>query len=320
MLRSRWLSPSTGRFLTKDIWPPDYSRPSSLNDWMYSFSNPVNYTDPSGYSPWLCDNGPCPGAGEPAGQPGYSISFSTDANVSWSAKDQTAIVGGVTRVAFALTKIVEDRLEFEASPQYVWWKAMGNVNFHASSTKTSNDKNGDGIVDSSEYYFCQYWAGEYNIARGVICYDESRDKLTPRLVAHELGHYFNATTVNRGAGNPYSELKEEGIYALVQDRRGNYVIETIAGKDISRNSGYLRTGRGVSFRQNTLEAEGEDFADTFANWVELLNGSNGLTDNAHGFARQNWMENHMENWLSGLLGIPKPPDPRFNPCRTRKMY
>jgi hypothetical protein len=62
MLRSRWLSPRTGRFLTKDIWfNSDYSRPSSINSWIYSFSNPVNYTDPSGYSPWLCDNGPCPG-------------------------------------------------------------------------------------------------------------------------------------------------------------------------------------------------------------------------------------------------------------------
>ena len=49
MLRSRWLSLPTGRFLTKDFWPPDYSTPSSLNGWLYTNGNPVNYTDPSGH-------------------------------------------------------------------------------------------------------------------------------------------------------------------------------------------------------------------------------------------------------------------------------
>ena len=48
-LRSRFLSPETGRFLTKDTWQGNYSRPGSLNRWDYVESNSVNYTDPSGY-------------------------------------------------------------------------------------------------------------------------------------------------------------------------------------------------------------------------------------------------------------------------------
>jgi RHS repeat-associated protein len=49
-LRSRYYSPSIGRFLTKDSWLGDFVRPLSLNRWMYTEGNPVNFTDPSGRS------------------------------------------------------------------------------------------------------------------------------------------------------------------------------------------------------------------------------------------------------------------------------
>jgi RHS repeat-associated protein len=47
-LRSRYYAPTTGRFLTKDVWQGDYTRPLSLNAWNYVAGNPVNYIDPSG--------------------------------------------------------------------------------------------------------------------------------------------------------------------------------------------------------------------------------------------------------------------------------
>jgi RHS repeat-associated protein len=50
-LRARLYAPSMGRFLTKDTWEGDYSRPLSLNRWNYVEGNPVNYTDPSGNIP-----------------------------------------------------------------------------------------------------------------------------------------------------------------------------------------------------------------------------------------------------------------------------
>jgi len=50
-LRSRYYSPATGRFLTKDSWQGDYNRPLSLNGWNYVEGNPINYTDPNGNSP-----------------------------------------------------------------------------------------------------------------------------------------------------------------------------------------------------------------------------------------------------------------------------
>ena len=53
-LRSRMYSPVAGRFLTKDSWQGNYTRPLSLNGWNYVESNPINRTDPSGHSPLLC--------------------------------------------------------------------------------------------------------------------------------------------------------------------------------------------------------------------------------------------------------------------------
>jgi len=47
-LRSRYYSPESGRFLTKDSWQGDYSKPLSLNRWVYVEGNPINRTDPSG--------------------------------------------------------------------------------------------------------------------------------------------------------------------------------------------------------------------------------------------------------------------------------
>ena len=47
-LRSRFYAPEFGRFMTKDIWQGDYARPLSLNRWMYTEGNPVNFTDPRG--------------------------------------------------------------------------------------------------------------------------------------------------------------------------------------------------------------------------------------------------------------------------------
>jgi len=50
-LRARYMDSSAGRFITRDTWMGDYNQPMSLNRWMYTLGNPVNYTDPSGHIP-----------------------------------------------------------------------------------------------------------------------------------------------------------------------------------------------------------------------------------------------------------------------------
>jgi RHS repeat-associated protein len=74
-LRARYYSPRFGRFLSKDVWPGDYTRPLSLNGWNYVEGNSINYTDPSGMCldedmdgrcdpGWLCYSIPDPIARE----------------------------------------------------------------------------------------------------------------------------------------------------------------------------------------------------------------------------------------------------------------
>jgi RHS repeat-associated protein len=56
-LRARQYASKTGRFLTKDTWAGDYNKPLSLNHWIYTAGNPINFTDPTGNDPWWDD--PC---------------------------------------------------------------------------------------------------------------------------------------------------------------------------------------------------------------------------------------------------------------------
>jgi len=51
-LRARYYSPETARFLSKDMWQGDYTRPQSLNAWMYVEGDPINHVDPAGQ--WRC--------------------------------------------------------------------------------------------------------------------------------------------------------------------------------------------------------------------------------------------------------------------------
>ena len=48
-LRARYYSPAQGRFVSRDVWEGNFSKPLSLNRWNYVESNPVNRLDPSGH-------------------------------------------------------------------------------------------------------------------------------------------------------------------------------------------------------------------------------------------------------------------------------
>jgi RHS repeat-associated protein len=74
-LRSRYYASGTGRFISRDTWNGNANSPMSFNRWNYTYSNPINLTDPSGNFPveclesgdykecireWMSDN--CPGS------------------------------------------------------------------------------------------------------------------------------------------------------------------------------------------------------------------------------------------------------------------
>ncbi len=47
-LRARYYMPSSGRFITRDTWKSNINTQSSYNLWIYGYSNPIKYIDPTG--------------------------------------------------------------------------------------------------------------------------------------------------------------------------------------------------------------------------------------------------------------------------------
>ena len=52
-LRARYMSPSTGTFISMDSYQGSLYDPVSLHKYLYANADPVTYTDPSGYSSLL---------------------------------------------------------------------------------------------------------------------------------------------------------------------------------------------------------------------------------------------------------------------------
>lgn len=262
--------------------------------------NPINLRDPSGYDPYCggaqfyeCINYPENGLSS------YGVNFTADNNVEWDQNDINDIIYSVKTIATEMYTISSNVLSLGTPSNLVFYNVFGEVNFHYSS-------------GSVKGYFCERASASSGLRPGVICYANSRNQLSPYIVAHELGHVFNATVENkRSSGaipvdtvSPY-EAMNKGIYQYI------YVDDTscwekgimIAG---SKNGAYVRTTLGIVERANTLKTNGEDFADTFANYmIHYRNLSAGDRDEYH-FWRGVWMVGRMSYWLSRMLPGAKP--------------
>jgi RHS repeat-associated protein len=131
-LRARWYQPGTGTFISRDVWEGNSQLPTSLQQWLYAFDNPINLFDPSGLSPLDdCDEHPkrlvffLDGVGAEVGG-GYE----PDAN------------GDATRldIEYFWEKYVPDRVpnliyNYEVYPYAPLWYFDDNDNEQKDSTK-----------------------------------------------------------------------------------------------------------------------------------------------------------------------------------------
>jgi RHS repeat-associated protein len=121
-LRSRYYSPSIGRFLTRDTWEGDPSNPLSFNGWSYGEGNPINLIDPSGqcyidtgnlpkWQPWKWQwlvwdypiAGPCRDHSGPISpdEPHYHEYWATNLVCSaWLSCSQDEVVDALSRFTF----------------------------------------------------------------------------------------------------------------------------------------------------------------------------------------------------------------------------
>lgn len=93
-LRARHYNPFIGRFLSRDSYAGDITRPLSLNRYTYTENNPVNYVDPSGHAAIGICGGLSYGAMVYVSA-GTCLVADTKLNVGWTS---SATGGGVTGV------------------------------------------------------------------------------------------------------------------------------------------------------------------------------------------------------------------------------
>jgi hypothetical protein len=216
-------------------------------------------------------------------QKAYGITFSE----KWKQKDKLAALTGAVVVAGALAN-------HTGMASIDSFKAVfGELTFARSTANPG------------------YW-GQYG--GGTITFYAGATQWTT-LVAHELGHAFNARIMNNGGVTPYTTLAQDGIWTTGGEQfagmmsgytvpgtgatcgnRGTRQCFGSDGNPIPANN-YFRTFDGLGFNHSETPTSNEDFADIFANWV-----TSSFRNDEYGSARSNFMTTNMAEWVTSAMG------------------
>jgi hypothetical protein len=128
-------------------------------------------------------------------------------------------------------------------------------------------------------------------AYGIACHNAT-GAISPRFIAHEFAHVFNAQMENSGLGSPYDVLRASTIL----DKDGNWV-EGINGDGVWQRTfaGYQGERAPSVYHGREFDdwdSEGEDFADMYMNYF-----LGGFAENPAGIARKEWMNDQMNDWI-----------------------
>jgi RHS repeat-associated protein len=247
-LRSRMYS-TDGRFLTEDTWQGDQNQPMSYNDWLYVYANPVNRTDPSGYSPV----GPMsyPSGFNMTGPMAFAMCFAmgvSSPNVGWT--------GMTAGMAVATCKAAYDKvmwripitpgkgLPTDTSELFDWYiNEYGDDHLYFDGNQPLTTELATSLsIQNIRGMF--YQNGELSLkefqfnlpdALGSLFVDSSRFGVFPLTLTQFLGSYWyqvkaldncrvgfrldNDTTLSSGS-HLLGRFKEGGYYGSVEDLIG----------------------------------------------------------------------------------------------------
>ena len=226
--------------------------------------------------------------------------FGYDAVGDWTEDDSDGIAGGVLMIAYALAAVTPGG----DLPHAAFQQVFGGTVFTLK---------GSGL---DRGWYCS--AGGY----GWQCEPLAEGHMSAQLLAHELGHTFNARVSNNLSDRilevqdqvrrdellirfprltPYSELGRTEIVAEIDG-------ELVHVSGLPDRGGYERTDLGYAtlgspWQQHSIrwDANGntpnEDFADMFLGWA-----FDGFSDDAAGAARYDWMDANMPEWIAQASG------------------
>jgi RHS repeat-associated protein len=288
---ARWYDSSLGRFISADSLIPN---PGNVLDWdRYAAmrNNPLKYTDPTGHE--ICNaDGWC---GEY--DPYYDIQLLSQMyglvfSGKWSASDALTVLRAAIVIGSRMAQAVG------GAGANVFRSVFNGLTLTLDSS-----------LASTGYY------GMASVDRVSL----RPDKLTMRLVGHELGHVFSFR-MYRGAGKLFPQNHPEILLMAGLWNNGFFMTgekRNEPGSPYKRNdnvlgptSGYrcdtvpcqyhlMREGTPqgrIDYMSDASLGPQEEWADMFLNW-----SLGGFTSSRRGKYYNNWMTTNMAEWV-GLVG------------------
>ncbi|MBN2512698.1 MAG: RHS repeat-associated core domain-containing protein [Sedimentisphaerales bacterium] len=240
----RWYDPALGRFTQPDSIVPGAGNPMAYDRYMYTFSNPLRYSDPSGHIPECGPDGMWCDDVITADE--YFITFTTAGGEEWEAANQAAVLEAVYAVAKKLGSYMEK------TAGLAWMTVFGFMTFQMGGCDECNGTGG--------------FAANFDLIKFASFpadWREDRALRARNLVTHELGHAFS-----QGHGRkPETALGEAQKNPLFPNRP-NFPENTPDGWTGGRY-GYASEQNVLTWQMSSAQAGtlSEEFADMFLGWT-----------------------------------------------------
>jgi len=260
--RARWYDPGVARFTRAD--------PLGGGDrYVYSRSNPIQFTDPTGFL--VCEDNPClPPRVEPP--PSYIVGFEGE----FTASQKDVLNESAFHVALRLAGLLS-----RLSRMY-WGIGLTEEThlFTAEEAVLTLYPRGLTFVRSQEE---PGWAAQVNSLNQIEVFDPNWMVRHPRNIVHEIGHWFN---------NAFAKAPQSLIPADLLRENYNY------GTELTGFNGFAGGQWKWQFSlEDRLALPTETFADMFVGWAY----ASWNLDVDLGVARQRFMDTSMTLLIGSVL-------------------